>query len=182
MTAFRLAAHRFPGLYRPGLIEARANTRARARAPTGFPGLYRPGLIEARCRTSGGASRWARFRGFTAPASLKQAHAVTARAMATAFPGLYRPGLIEAAGARRRRPSGHGGFRGFTAPASLKPASLRTLDNERLGFRGFTAPASLPARRRARCPSLIRNPRHNAGCRRAEPVEARRMGRQGSGR
>ena len=38
----------------------------------------------------------ARFRGFTAPASLKQPRAVRIVVGDDEFPGLYRPGLIEA--------------------------------------------------------------------------------------
>ena len=38
----------FPGLYRPGLIEARQHNLTAFNTPAGFPGLYRPGLIEAR--------------------------------------------------------------------------------------------------------------------------------------
>ena len=64
-----------------------------------------------------------RFRGFTAPASLKGAALPTGGG--TAFPG----------------------FRGFTAPASLKGAALPTGGGTAFpGFRGFTAPASLKVR------------------------------------
>ena len=61
------------------------------------------------------------FRGFTAPASLKDVLPVDIGAGVPWFPGLYRPGLIE----------GH--------------ISLSVVD-PRLCFRGFTAPASLKVR------------------------------------
>ena len=38
---------RFPGLYRPGLIEAGSCGCATPSGRARFPGLYRPGLIEA---------------------------------------------------------------------------------------------------------------------------------------
>ena len=83
-----------------------------------FPGLYRPGLIEG-ARPSPLPSHGARFRGFTAPASLKAIRSATAEIMSLRF-------------------------RGFTAPASLKgsPQDRATLPRNQ-GFRGFTAPASL---------------------------------------
>ena len=83
-----------------------------------FPGLYRPGLIEG-CQGIGAANESARrFRGFTAPASLKAGD----------------PAIIEVEPPR---------FRGFTAPASLKEVQLNLVGLEDRGFRGFTAPASL---------------------------------------
>ena len=61
-----------------------------------FPGLYRPGLIEA----TGAEVRRLRalvgFRGFTAPASLKHVAQDIRDHSFVPFPGLYRPGLIEA--------------------------------------------------------------------------------------
>ena len=65
-----IAPRPFPGLYCPGLIEARRGSR-RAPNTSSFPGLYCPGLIEA----SG---------------MMDKAHANMM------FPGLYCPGLIEA--------------------------------------------------------------------------------------
>ena len=85
----------FPGLYRPGLIEAVPH-RLPLLQDGQFPGLYRPGLIEASVMGVSSQLGCRGFRGFTAPASLKRA-----------------------GGERTSRTTI--GFRGFTAPASLKP-------------------------------------------------------------
>ena len=85
----------FPGLYRPGLIEAPGKPPP-LRWSLAFPGLYRPGLIEAREGGARGGAGMTRFRGFTAPASLKPVDPEHARPIVDRFPGLYRPGLIEA--------------------------------------------------------------------------------------
>ena len=61
-----------------------------------FPGLYRPGLIEASLSPGRQEVGKGRFRGFTAPASLKLAGVPRASRERERFPGLYRPGLIEA--------------------------------------------------------------------------------------
>ena len=63
----------------------------------GFPGLYRPGLIEATPEARLGRAAPQGFRGFTAPASLKRVINDAMRPLHFGgFPGLYRPGLIEA--------------------------------------------------------------------------------------
>ena len=61
----------FPGLYRPGLIEAPSPGVDADADERGFPGLYRPGLIEASLWPELSCIINAGFRGFTAPASLK---------------------------------------------------------------------------------------------------------------
>ena len=61
-----------------------------------FPGLYRPGLIEAGSITAFIIGVDIIFRGFIAPASLKRPRASGSWAPTDNFPGLYRPGLIEA--------------------------------------------------------------------------------------
>ena len=60
-----------------------------------------------------------RFRGFTAPASLKAGTLAEVKAALEAFPGLYRPGLIEGgsdAGGRHRR----GWFPGLYRPGLIE--------------------------------------------------------------
>ena len=91
-------------------------------ASSAFPGLYRPGLIEVLATKEPGAPSLRRFRGFTAPASLK----------------------CDAGSGPATRV---GGFRGFTAPASLKSPPRRRGPAPAPCFRGFTAPASLKSSR-----------------------------------
>ena len=109
-----------------------------------FPGLYRPGLIEGRAAQNPYMSAGERFRGFTAPASLKGGRAHPLPAPAGGFRGFTAPASLKAPRSRSSRGAARR-FRGFTAPASLKarpgPGHRRRL----AGFRGFTAPASLKA-------------------------------------
>ena len=136
---------RFPGLYRPGLIEARSLPLL-ASAHAEFPGLYRPGLIEACSIGAGARVPFAGFRGFTAPASLKRAHCLCLVLLMPRFPGLYRPGLIEAScppsSSRRSSP-----FPGLYRPGLIEAKAEHADRDARVqGFRGFTAPASLKPR------------------------------------
>ena len=85
----------FPGLYRPGLIEAGGGQASTGAVRCGFRGFTAPASLKLLPLGHGNHVRPRRFRGFTAPASLKQLR--------------FRP--------RERR---FLRFRGFTAPASLK--------------------------------------------------------------
>ncbi len=60
-----------------------------------FPGLHRPGLIEA-CSWSAMRRRRGAFRAFIGPVSLKLLPQDGEPWFVAAFPGLHRPGLIEA--------------------------------------------------------------------------------------
>ena len=86
----------FPGLYCPGLIEAKSSIPASA-VYEGFPGLYCPGLIEATARRRPGR-------------------------VVPGFPGLYCPGLIEAWEVAGASADAARCFRGSIAPASSKRA------------------------------------------------------------
>ena len=111
---------RFPGLYRPGLIEANHHQEYQQDKHR-FPGLYRPGLIEA-LAGAGRRRRASTFPGLYRP-GLIEAWATRARSTSPRpFPGLYRPGLIEARAVICPPSLGSSCFRGFTAPASLKLA------------------------------------------------------------
>ena len=83
----------FPGLYRPGLIEACGMGGIGLFDGIKFPGLYRPGLIEAMARRRHRRAMRDSFRGFTAPASLKP----------TAMPGATKP-AVGVSGALPPRP------------------------------------------------------------------------------
>ena len=83
------------------------------------------------------------FRGFIAPASLKQVVELVKRDTVAQFPGLYRPGLIEASWDFDATNAEWKRFRGFIAPASLKREQRGSPDLLPVRFRGFIAPASL---------------------------------------
>ena len=121
----------------------------------GFPGLYRPGLIEAPVLDHGDDLGVEGFRGFTAPASLKRAVALRAAGpIPSGFRGFTAPASLKQLIAGVGVQVALEGFRGFTAPASLKQLLQGSEDVFlRRGFRGFTAPASLkptPPRRQPR--------------------------------
>ena len=61
---------RFPGLYRPGLIEVARAPGSRRPRKEGFRGFTAPASLKSGAPTPGGALLYG-FRGFTAPASLK---------------------------------------------------------------------------------------------------------------
>ena len=108
-----------PGPHRPGLIEA-CPSRPPAKRRTRIPGPHRPGLIEAEhCRTDD-AALIRKFRGLTAPASLKRPTPPCNPTGRSKIPGPHRPGLIEASTVSVRLCRGQRKFRGLTAPASLK--------------------------------------------------------------
>ena len=123
----------FPGLYCPGLIEARAGPGL-APPRRAFPGLYCPGLIEAM-----GAGRAPIFN-------------------APGFPGLYCPGLIEAASAI----SASSALRNVSGALLPRPhrstISFDPFPKCQMGFRGSIAPASSklrPSRRGSRPPAVF---------------------------
>ena len=135
----------FPGLYCPGLIEAR-KSRSATRLATPFPGLYCPGLIEARGAPPRPTHRPARFRGSIAPASLKPGLPGHLPGRQLGFRGSIAPASLkrEAIGGARAE---NGSFRGSIAPASLKREFVLRLGHRVLRFRGSIAPASLKRRR-----------------------------------
>ena len=92
--ALGVAGSRFPGLYRPGLIEVLAAPAAFEGGGGSFRGFTAPASLKAiaDAQRALGADR---FRGFTAPASLKGIAIGGNKRKNAAFPGLYRPGLIE---------------------------------------------------------------------------------------
>ncbi len=62
----------FPGLHRPGLIEALCGSELGAGIPAVFPGLHRPGLIEALSVSGRMGNPGKTFRAFIGPVSLKR--------------------------------------------------------------------------------------------------------------
>ena len=108
----------FPGLYCPGLIEARRRGSATA------VGIGVSGALLPRPHRSGNGCRMVQpfgngFRGSIAPASSKPDERYQKLKDKSLFPGLYCPGLIEAGWAGLPRPPRYG-FRGSIAPASSK--------------------------------------------------------------
>ena len=84
-----------------------------------FPGRYRPGLIEARADRGRQGNSDRPFRGVIAPASLKRQLRCQISILFGAFPGRYRPGLIEAAGSRAQ-PSCPARFPGRYRPGLIE--------------------------------------------------------------
>ena len=134
---------RFPGLHRPGLIEACVRTRWSS-GRTGFPGLHRPGLIEAGPATTSRRAIAGDFRGFIAPASLKREREQPwVLVELVDFRGFIAPASLKPERKRACEPLEGRDFRGFIAPASLKLVNVAHPPRTVLDFRGFIAPASL---------------------------------------
>ncbi len=84
----------------------------------GFPGLHRPGLIEAICRTNNGKKVPA-FRAFIGPVSLKRSVRSLARGTRNPFRAFIGPVSLKPAWTLREPEKPHP-FRAFIGPVSLK--------------------------------------------------------------
>ena len=134
---------RFRGSIAPASLKPDDDAKTKPRE-TKFPGLYCPGLIEARAHQWRAREGRTRFRGSIAPASLKLNRVRRHGRPAGEFPGLYCPGLIEAGWHRGRAATPRPTFPGLYCPGLIEAMSGQAHTSCGVTrFRGSIAPASL---------------------------------------